>query len=783
MCQTLMQECMPPVMGNRSKHKQEIHSNQLQILFAGTRQSILVSLAAAAILLFIQFDNVPLYILLGWSTLFILIMAGRFYLSRKYQQAAPSPAESWPWQKKFILGSTLTGVVWGGAGILFYPLESILHQVCTILILTGLATGAMSVLAVNSIAYSNYASSTLLPVIGYSILQGDKIHILFGILISLMLWYLLNAGKRLNESLNYSFQLRYENKDLLEELKREKAKLGSRLSRILSDFSTEIYIINLETLGIIQTNSGAALNLGYDMDEMLHLKFSDINPECCLEKMQRILAPLEKDQQGQVVFRGVNYRKNGSSYPVEARFQISSKESPPVCVATVIDDTDRFLYEEKLLHQANHNPLTGLPNKTMAMACINHAIERCKRKGNKLVVLFLDLDNFKNINDSMGHAAGDELLKEVAHRLCSVTRKVDITAHLSGDEFLILIENVAEIRQCNGLVDKIFKSLSSQPYFLLQREFFITCSIGISIYPDHGDSCEKLLQHADTAMYKAKSKGKNNYQYFDQVMNDVLTRQLHIEAQLRKAIDRQEFELYFQPQCTIEGKVTVAAEALLRWTNKELGPVSPVEFIPVAEDCGLIVEIGTWVLRRACQEAASWTKKMGRSLRVAVNVSSRQFRSDNLLDTVTQALKDSGLAPELLELEITESLLMQDAPDVLSRLNALRKMGIHLSLDDFGTGYSSLSYLKRFPIQSLKIDRSFIRDLENDPSDQALVNAIIAMAHSLNLEVVAEGVENENQRTYLKERQVTLIQGYLFSRPLPVQVFCDYVLASLPADN
>lgn len=762
-------------------HRQDIYANQLELLFNGTPHSVIVSIVVAIILIAIQDGRIPLLPLSIWTTLLALIMGGRFLLFRHYQLVSPSPAQGARWGKLFLIGTSLTGLIWGVAGILFFPVDSISHQVFTLFVLTGLSAGALTTLAADYRSYITYAILTLTPALVLCLVQGDNMHLAFAALLGLLLFFLIQAARRLNESIITSLIYRYENRDLLRNLEAERTRLGSRLSRILNDFSTEIYIIDLENLAILQTNAGAARNLGYSMDELQRIRLPEINKDLTPEHFATLLASWHDGDQTPVVIRGEHRRKNGSSYPIEARLQVSHKETPPVCVITVLDDTERHLYEKRLLRQANYSQLTGLPNKKMAIRQIDLAIGRCSRRQTKVALLFLDLDNFKKVNDSMGHSAGDELLKQIAQRLTGVIRRADIAAHLSGDEFLIILEDIKEVIDVTALTRKVFSTLAL-PFAINHREMFISASIGISIFPDNGDNPEKLLQHADTAMYNAKAKGKNNFQYFNQAMNDALIRHLQIESELRKAIKNERFEVFFQPLCTTESGCPIAAEALLRWNSEKLGIVSPTEFIPVAEDSRLIVEIGNWVLETACREAVTWPEQEEKPLRIAINLSPRQFRDASLVAVVSRALANSGLPPHLLELEITESLLMQDLPEIMGKLTTLHEMGIRLSLDDFGTGYSSLSYLKRFPMQTLKIDRSFISDLENDINDQVLVSAIIAMAHSLHLEVVAEGVENKEQLQYLTAKRVDLIQGYLMSHPLSPQAFRDY-LGSAPGQD
>ncbi len=754
--------------------RQDVSANQLMILFTATPQSVAVNLLTATILVIIQLGWTPFLPLIIWISLLVLLMGGRFLFYRRYRQAPPTPEQVRAWGKKFFFIIALTGLLWGAAGILFFPQGSMAHQLFTLGILAGLCAGSLTVLAADYRSYIAYAILTLSPAIVMCLIQGDEMHLALAALLCLFLFYLTHAAKSLNKSIITSLICRDENRDLVRKLEKERTQLGSRLGRILNDFSTEIYIIDLENLAILQTNAGAARNLGYTMEELQQIRLPEINSDLTREHLTSLLDSCSNGNQTPVVVRGRHLRKNGSSYPIEARLQVSYKEMPPVCVATVHDDTERHLYEERLLRQANYSQLTGLPNKKMAFTHIDRAIGRCTRTQDKVALLFLDLDNFKKVNDSLGHSAGDELLRQIAQRLSGVIRRADTAAHMSGDEFLIILEDIKEVMDVTVLAQKVFTTLA-QPFLISQREIFISASIGISIFPDNGNSPEKMLQHADTAMYYAKAKGKNNFQYFNQAMNDALTRHLLIESELRKAINGQLFELFFQPQCETDSGCPVAAEALLRWNSEELGTVSPAEFFPVADDSGLSVEIGKWVLETACREAVTWPEQQGRHLRVTINLSSRQFRDANLVESVSQALARSGLPAHLLGLEITESLLMQDLPEILHKLIILRDMGIQFSLDDFGTGYSSLGYLKRFPMQTLKIDRSFIGDLENDVNNQALVSAIIAMAHSLNLQVVAEGVENREQLRYLAAKGVDLIQGYLMSQPLSPQAFRNYL--------
>ncbi|MCQ8103186.1 EAL domain-containing protein [Methylomonas sp. SURF-2] len=444
---------------------------------------------------------------------------------------------------------------------------------------------------------------------------------------------------------------------------------------------------------------------------------------------------------------------------------------------SLVLDNAREIEEVKLARQsldymAHFDHLTGLPNRTLLKDRVDQAIYHAHRNRRMIGVLFLDLDNFKLVNDTLGHTCGDQLLKCVARRISDCLREGDTAVRLGGDEFIVLLPDLTDTQDAAKVASKVLESL--QPPFAIDRhEVYVSASIGISIYPHNANNMEELLSSADGSMYYAKKLGKNNYQFFTPEMNGSAQTYIKLEKHLRRALEQDEFMLHYQPQVDVKTGTIIGMEALIRWISPELGMVSPADFIPLAEDTGLIVPIGAWVLKTACLQARSW-QKIGRPTRVAVNLSSRQFHpvqtqqgsQHPLLNAVLNALDEADLSPELLELEITESILMQHLDSTMELLNTLKNIGVRLSIDDFGTGYSSLSYLKRFPIDILKIDKSFVNDITTDPSDKAIVAAITAMAKQLNLEVVAEGVETLAQLDFLCELQCDFVQGYYFSKPL-----------------
>lgn len=426
---------------------------------------------------------------------------------------------------------------------------------------------------------------------------------------------------------------------------------------------------------------------------------------------------------------------------------------------------------QSLTYMAHFDALTDLPNRTLLEDRIRQTLTHAQRNNLRFAILFIDLDNFKAINDTLSHQAGDLLLKQASGKISACLREDDTVARQGGDEFIVLLRNIVNSRDAALVSQKILTALE-RPFDLNGHEVFIGSSIGISIYPDNADTIGTLLANADAAMYHAKRLGKNNYQFFTDDMNYAARRAQKLEKHLRQALNLQELDIYYQAQVQAESGKIIGMEALLRWHNDDFGQVSPADFIPLAEETGLILSIGEWVLHEACAQAKRW-EQAGTPIRVSVNLSARQFQSPQrhnpyqLVDTIKSALDRSGLPPDLLELEITESIMMQHVDITMTIINRLKGLGVRFSVDDFGTGYSSLSYLKKFPIDTLKIDKSFIADIVNDPNDNAIVSAITVMAKQLKLEVIAEGVETIEQLDFLRNLRCDTIQGYYFSKPIP----------------
>jgi diguanylate cyclase (GGDEF)-like protein len=433
--------------------------------------------------------------------------------------------------------------------------------------------------------------------------------------------------------------------------------------------------------------------------------------------------------------------------------------------------------DDRVHHIAFHDDLTSLPNRLMLNQRLDQALSRHRRTGSKLAILFMDLDRFKVINDSLGHEVGDVLLRQVADRLRSQSREGDTVARMGGDEFVVLIENRENLNDISACARRLVEELSA-PYLLGKKDCHVTLSIGISVFPSDGSDSQALLKAADVAMYRAKEMGRNNFQYYLPSMNVHTPERLELESDLSRALERGEFLLHYQPKVEIATGLITGTEALLRWKHPVRGFVPPLDFISLAEETGLIVPIGEWVLASACAQNKLWQDMGLTTLGISVNLSARQFSDSMLLAKLTRIIHASGLDPSSLELEITESVVMSDGECAVGVLEQLKSIGVRIAIDDFGTGYSSLGYLKRFPIDTLKVDRSFIRDIPADSGDKKIAQAIIAMAHALRIEVVAEGVENAEQLKFLRAQHCDAVQGYFLFRPLPVDEATDALEAN-----
>jgi diguanylate cyclase (GGDEF)-like protein/PAS domain S-box-containing protein len=545
--------------------------------------------------------------------------------------------------------------------------------------------------------------------------------------------------------------------------RKERQDTEERYRSVISQASDIIMLVDCESRHILEANAAFQKLLGYSPEETGKLTLDDLmldDHPCVDWQINRILS------EGTCFLGEQNFlAKDGKSVAVELNANLISYADQEVICMVIRDNSERLKLEGKLTHMASHDSLTGLPNRSLFLDRLNQSLFKKERSRKMLAVVYLDLDQFKRINDTLGHHIGDLLLKEVAIRLQACVRKADTVSRLGGDEFTLLLDDLAAPEDSVLVADKILH-LFELPFTLDSHEMFVTASIGITLFPSDGDTADKLLKNADTAMYHAKEKGRNNYQFFSEQMNTRVSERLYLETGLRHALERNEFLLHYQPRIEVASGRIVGVEALIRWQHPEKGIVSPATFIPLAEETGLIVPIGEWVLRNACSQNKAWQDAGFQKIQVSVNISVRQFTNNNLVSTVRDILKETGLSAACLELEITESSVMLNPDQAINTLKELKALGLSISIDDFGTGYSSLSHLKNLPVDILKVDQSFVKGIHENKSDKTLVSTIINMGHSLGLSVVAEGVETAEQLSFLGERNCQEVQGFYLSKPL-----------------
>jgi len=570
-------------------------------------------------------------------------------------------------------------------------------------------------------------------------------------------------------------------RDITERKHAEKALRNSeeKYSSLFHHSNDAIFLHDLNGT-ILDANQKVLDQFQYTRPEILSMRIADLHPDEAITISKRAFKKVTEN--GFFNFEIDFKKKNGEIFPAEVSSSLFKIGVRRVIQGIVRDITDRKKAIEQISFMAYHDSLTNLPNRHLLKDRLQQTLASAKKYNRIVAILFLDLDNFKRINDTLGHDHGDKLLLNVADRLQGYVRNSDsiarlevergdtTIARLGGDEFTILLTEIKHIKDAAKVAQRIL-DLFNEPFAIESREVFITTSIGISVYPDDGETVDTLLKYADTAMYHAKDQGRNNYQFYKESMNIMTIERLDLENKLRKALDRKEFILHYQPQLDTKTKKIIAVEALIRWMHPDKGMMAPMTFIPLAEETGLIIPIGEWILRTACDQNKAWQQAGLPSIRITVNISSVQFIQKNFVKMVDKILKESGLDPQYLELELTESILMQATDTAVTTLKELKSLGIRLSIDDFGTGYCSLNYLKRFPVDTLKIDQSFIRDLSISQEDKAIIHAMIALGHTLNLDVIAEGVETMHQLEYLSEKGSDAVQGFLFSKPLPNDLF------------
>jgi diguanylate cyclase (GGDEF)-like protein/PAS domain S-box-containing protein len=517
---------------------------------------------------------------------------------------------------------------------------------------------------------------------------------------------------------------------------------------------------------IIYSNPAEAEIHGYKPEELVGKEASQFAPQC----LRKPFTMEEINNMGLLKRESLNVRKNGEEFPVQlTSLAVRSSEGRCLGIVTTCEDiTSRKEAEKKIHRLAYYDPLTGLPNRGMLIDRLHQALAFAHREERQVCLVFLDLDNFKEVNDTYGHDFGDKLLREVSERLNGTMREADTLARLGGDEFVIVLSSVNSHESTAAAAQRLM-SVFAHPFIIDARKIYCSVSIGIAIYPDDGVDTESLLKCADAAMYHAKEEGKAQYRFFSVEMNQKIMQRVSLEKSLRQGLERQEFFVNYQPQWDLKTSTMVGVEVLLRWQSADFGLMPPSEFIALTENSGLIFDLGQWVLRTACIQAKNWALEGHKNFKVAVNISGKQLKQPDFIEMISSVIRESGVDPEVLELEFTESVIMEEADKTIDTLRSLKKLGVLLSIDNFGTGYSSLNYLKHFPIDRIKIDRSFVADLDRNDDNAALVKATISMGHSLNRKVLAEGVENSDQLRFLTLHGCDEVQGFYLAMPMTAE--------------
>jgi len=749
-------------------NKTAIQSAQLEQLLSVSKVSLIASVSLAAILAYVQHPIIPSRVWLLWCFLMVLASLLRTFLVFSTQcfpakNAGATRVCLW----KFRLGVIVAGAVWGSAGVLLFPAEHPQYVMFLIFTLAGMTAGGVISFSADLISALAFSVLMSLPITVRLFAAGDSLSMTMGVAVMLYLGFMIASILRINSNTHENITLRLQAASREEKVRESEERYRLLLSHL------PVGIFHYDTdLVITYCNDRFAHILRNTLDhvqgvDMKLLKDQSILP--CLRKALegdrghyegRYLATYS-DAEGWIYLSSTPFR-NGSGTIVGG-------------IGIVQDVTEHKVAAEKINSLAFYDPLTELPNRKLLLDRLGQALATSARSGRDGALLFIDLDNFKALNDTLGHDMGDLLLRQVAQRLLSCVREDDSVARLGGDEFVVMLEDLGEhdleaAAQTEIVGEKILATLG-QPYQLVEHEYRCTPSIGATLFNGHKLPKEELLKQADIAMYQAKKAGRNTVRFFDQQMQDAVTARVRLEGELRKALEARQFRLHYQVQMD-RAQRPFGAEALLRWIHPERGVVAPDQFIRIAEETDLILPIGLWVLETACAQLKTWQQDaLTRHLALAVNVSAVQLHQAGFVAQVQSAIERHAINPALLKLELTESSLLKNIEDTITTMHALKEIGVQFSLDDFGTGYSSLQYLKRLPLDQIKIDQSFVRDIASDSSDREIVGTIIAMAQNLYLDVIAEGVETEEQKQFLLGNGCTQFQGYLFGKPVPIEEF------------
>lgn len=773
-----------------------VYAAQVEVLFRQLPWALVANMLVSSLLSIALWPLVDHATLLSWLAAILLVTAARAGLGWRYGRRGGN-TDARRWCMALLALTFLSGVAWGSAAPLFMLDAEPLRQLVVALSLVGMVAGAVTSLVAVRWAYPLYTIPVMLPVGVAMFFFGDHIHATMGVMVAVYVVVMLGIARRLHETVVESLRLRFSNDELTSDLETtwsqlrdesqtreqvEKAARESERRLRLHVAQTPLAVIDWDAeFKVVAWNPAAERIFGYSRQEALKRHaFELIVPITMREQVYLLWRDLLR-RQGGARSTNDNLTRDGRTIVCEWYNTTLVDESGQVLGVTslVQDVTERREAERQLERLANYDTLTGLPNRNLFHDRLSHAVEKARRRGQQLALLFVDLDDFKTVNDTLGHDAGDRMLRHAAEAIRGAMREEDTIARLGGDEFVVLMEEANPV-DLPGSVRRLLDALE-QPIILDGQELASSASIGIAVYPADGEDIPTLLKSADTAMYRAKEQGER-YQFFQAEMAVQARERLLIESNLRRAIEREQLFLNFQPIVDLASGELMGAEALLRWRHPELGMVPPDRFIPVAEASGLIGTLGEWVLRETCRQIRRWEDEGLSVPRIAINLSARQLRQRDLAESFAGILAEERVGAARIGVELTESALMHDPDAAAEMLCTLRAAGFEIYIDDFGTGYSSLSYLKRFPIDKLKIDRSFVNDLSASGGSLAIVTAVLGVARALGMRVVAEGIETEEQMGMLRANGCDMGQGYHIARPMMAADFAAWARAAKGVD-
>ncbi|MES9975120.1 MAG: EAL domain-containing protein [Candidatus Thiodiazotropha sp.] len=795
--------------GQQATVKALIAEEQTRILFQQAPISNVTVYSVALLFYFILKPRIDSAIVEIWVLALFATATFRLALWLLHKRN-PQKRTTAQWLRAYLIGCLLVGTAWSLIVPYIYLANNLTVAIGLSMLLFGIVASAVVILSVYLPAFVVYVYPQVLTLIATLFTYGDAGHNALAIATLVYLVMTTLFTRNVNRNLLENISLQVQNSQLIQELGEEVKNRESVIKKRTlelqdknSALSKEIGVRRLTESALRKSEERFELAMRgandgvYDWNlqnneiyysprwkRMLGYEDHELPNE--FSTWESLIDEKDRDRSWEMLNDYINGRrdnfhiefkmqhKDGHWVDILSRaFLVRDAQGNAVrTVGTHVDISEKKRQEAHILRQAHYDGLTGLPNRFLAMDRLAQLLKEASRDISKVAILFLDLDGFKRVNDTLGHETGDRLLVQAAERLQSVVREGDSVCRLGGDEFVVLLRNLGELTDARTVASSLISQFR-HPFSLDERELVVTTSIGIAVYPSDGITPTELLRNADTAMYHSKEQGRNTFNFFTNEMNLNVSRMLEVEEQLHGAQERHEFSVVYQPVVELKSNRVVAAEALLRWNNPLLGIVSPDEFIPIAEQTGVILGIGRYVLQKAVENALRWREMLDFEFKIAINLSPRQFRDTTLVDYIKDLLECNGLKANALVLEVTEGVLMSGQQDIEDALSRLHDNGISLAMDDFGTGYSSLNYLRKYPFDVLKVDRSFINDLTVDPADCELVNASILMAHGLGLEVVAEGVEIEDQLSQLRDMQCEYAQGYLFSRPVSAEAFTE----------